>query len=81
MMKGMSDRAAELLEKALSLTPEERAELAKKLVESLLEEPDPDVDAAWMAEAQRRLERIEREGWKGRDWAAVRASLERSLGK
>ena len=42
---------------ALSLSPEERARLAERLLASL--EDDPEITAAWVAEARRRNEEIE----------------------
>ena len=40
------------------LSPEERGDLAAKLIESLDPAPDPDADAAWEEEIRRRLEEI-----------------------
>lgn len=44
----------EVLEQALQLTPEQRFQLAEKILHSL-DQPDPAVDAVWIAEAERRL--------------------------
>src|SRR5690606_29594309 len=57
----MSTRSPELehvLSQALQLSVDERAVLAAELWASLHGESDPEVDAAWADEVQRRLERI-----------------------
>jgi putative addiction module component (TIGR02574 family) len=50
--------AAEVLEAALDLPENERAELAEKLVASLDGEVEPDAEASWRREIERRLARI-----------------------
>lgn len=42
---------------ALKLSPEERAQLADRLITSLFE--DHDIEAAWAVEVERRIEEIE----------------------
>lgn len=42
---------------ALKLSPEERAQLADRLIASLFE--DPEVEEAWAAEVERRIEAVE----------------------
>jgi putative addiction module component (TIGR02574 family) len=54
----MTEEAQELLQKALSLSDEERAELAGNLISSLDQRVDPDVDTAWQQEVIRRSEEI-----------------------
>jgi putative addiction module component (TIGR02574 family) len=54
----MTGRTQELLQKALSLPDNERAELAGSLIASLDKSIDPDVDAAWQAEIARRAEEV-----------------------
>jgi len=49
----------QLLAEALQLPPEERAALAKKLIQSLDSEVDGDAKAAWSAEIRRRVERLD----------------------
>jgi len=51
----MTQEAQELLQKALALPDNERAELAGNLISSLDATVDPDVDAAWQQEVVRRL--------------------------
>jgi putative addiction module component (TIGR02574 family) len=55
----MTQEAAELLKKALSLPVSERADLADSLIESLDETHDPSVEAAWHEEVQRRMADID----------------------
>jgi putative addiction module component (TIGR02574 family) len=55
----MSRSAAELLEEALALPEDQRAQVAEKLVASLDGDADPDAEAQWGAEIERRLSRIE----------------------
>lgn len=54
----MTERTQELLQKALSLPYNERAELAGSLIASLDTDIDPDVDAAWQAEIARRADEV-----------------------
>lgn len=53
----MAPNAERLLQEALSLPEDARVDLAEALLESVEHEPaDEDADAAWSAEAQRRLD-------------------------
>ena len=54
----MTERTQELLQKALSLPDNERAELAGSLIASLDTNIDPDVDAAWQTEIARRADEL-----------------------
>jgi putative addiction module component (TIGR02574 family) len=54
----MTERTHELLQKALSLPDNERAELAGSLIASLDTNIDPDVDAAWQAEIALRADEV-----------------------
>ena len=51
--------AATLLEAALSLSEDERAELALRLVESLESGPDEDVEAVWADEVEHGIEALQ----------------------
>ena len=51
--------ARDVLEEALKLAIAERADLAAALLASLDGEPEEQVEAAWAAEIQRRIDRIE----------------------
>jgi putative addiction module component (TIGR02574 family) len=55
----MTQEAAELLKKALSLPVSERADLASSLIESLDETHDSSVEAAWEEEIARRMSDID----------------------
>lgn len=67
----LTKQAQDLLATALRLTVEERAELAAELLASLDGEPDEEVGAAWAAEIERRVRRLEVEGSRGRPWQEV----------
>jgi putative addiction module component (TIGR02574 family) len=54
----MSPEVDDLLQKALTLPPEARAELASSLLDSLDQTVDEDVDAAWRQEIVRRMDEI-----------------------
>ena len=54
----MTGEAKELLEKALALPDEERAELAGTLLSSLDAAEDPDADLAWQREIARRAAEV-----------------------
>jgi putative addiction module component (TIGR02574 family) len=55
----MTQEAADLLKRALSLPVSERADLASSLIESLDETQDPGVAAAWDEEVARRMADID----------------------
>ncbi|MGO9111910.1 MAG: addiction module protein [Thermoguttaceae bacterium] len=56
----MTTQSQEVLQSALALPEEERAEIAASLIRSLDPKTDEDVDAAWADEIQRRAEAIDR---------------------
>jgi len=56
----MADLVADLVEKARSLSAEERSRLVDLLIESLHESPLADVEAAWAKEIERRVAAFER---------------------
>lgn len=53
----MASSLQEVETAALELSPEERAQLAQRLLDSLAR--DPEVDAAWDAEIRRRVAKLE----------------------
>jgi putative addiction module component (TIGR02574 family) len=55
----MTQEAAELLKKALSLPVSERADLAGSVIENLDDTQDPSVEAAWDEEIARRMADID----------------------
>jgi len=48
----------EIMATAMKLPERERVRLAQELIASLDEEIEPDVEALWLAEAERRLEEL-----------------------
>ena len=68
----------DMITKALELSPEDRAELARHLLRSL-EAPDADDDAeqAWAQEIDERLEKADRS--KAADWDTVLQRIRGSL--
>lgn len=69
---------SELVNRVLDLPADQRAELARELIISLEDElPDPDADAAWEAEIERRLLAVDRGEVAPVDW---RESVERIRG-
>lgn len=56
----MPDVVAELAERGLSLEPVDRSRLVELLLESLVEPPLPDIEAAWDEEIKRRVAAYER---------------------
>lgn len=55
----MTPQANALLSKALGLSEDDRGEVAARLFDSLDPEAEEDVEAAWSAEIQRRLDEME----------------------
>lgn len=56
----MSDLLDELSKKAKELAVEERAQLAQELMESVDQESDPEIEAAWETEIASRVVKYER---------------------
>jgi putative addiction module component (TIGR02574 family) len=71
----MTQQASELLQKALSLSEEERAELAGSLIESLDGTVDEAAEAAWNQEIARRIEDLDSGRAKTVPWETVRFKL------
>ncbi|MFL5356642.1 addiction module protein [Archangium sp.] len=71
----MSEQAEKLLSEALKLPTSERVRVAAELLASVEGEPEPDAEAAWAAEIDRRVRRVEAEGPKGDDWQDVHARI------
>ena len=66
-----------LIEKARTLSAEERIEIAEAIMTSL-DEPDPAHDLAWLAEARDRLEAYHRGELRARDFDDVMAKYTKS---
>jgi putative addiction module component (TIGR02574 family) len=54
----MSTIDEDLLQRVLSLSPDQRTALIDKLLESLNLPIDPEIDAAWAEEAERRADEV-----------------------
>ena len=67
----------ELYERASALAPEDRAELAGLLLESIEDEPDEGVEDAWAAEIERRMADYHAGRVRTIPWSEVRAHLHR----
>lgn len=74
----MIDTAA-LLEQVLTLPEHERAKLATRLLESLDEEAQSDIDAAWATEIEQRCAAVDAGTLATSDWKDVRARIEREI--
>jgi putative addiction module component (TIGR02574 family) len=68
----MTQEAHELLQKALALPENDRAELAGNLISSLDTAVDADIDAAWQQEVARRLSEVQSGEVKTASWEEVR---------
>jgi putative addiction module component (TIGR02574 family) len=75
----MTQQTSELLQKALSLSEEERAELAGSLIESLDASVDKDAEAAWNEEIARRIEDLDSGKAKTIPWEVVRSRISSKL--
>jgi putative addiction module component (TIGR02574 family) len=67
----MTREAHQLLQKALALPEDERAELAGNLISSLERTVDQDVDAVWQQEVSRRLDEVKSGKVKTVPWEEV----------
>jgi putative addiction module component (TIGR02574 family) len=56
----MNTQSQEIIDIALALPDEDRADIAATLIRSLETETDADADAMWAAEIQRRMDAIDR---------------------
>lgn len=68
----MDQDPAEVLAAALSLPVDARAALAGSLIDSLDEEPDENVEAAWQAEIRKRIEELDSGRERLVPWAEAR---------
>ena len=75
----MTRTAEALLADALRLTPEARAELAAELLASLDGPTDPDAEAAWAAEIERRVDAIESGTVRLESWEQVKHRIEKDV--
>lgn len=75
----MDTRGSDLEEKVLGLSVKQRARLARMLLESLDDEDEGDVEAAWVAEAKRRYAEVRSGRVKTRKASAVHARARAAL--
>ena len=75
----MAKTATDVLADALRLEPDARAEVAAELLASLDGPADPDAEAAWDAEIERRIEAIEAGTIRLESWAEVKRRIERDM--
>jgi putative addiction module component (TIGR02574 family) len=71
----MLARAKDLLSEALELPEKDRADLAGRLILSLHPHAEPDVEAAWAKEIDRRLDGFEERKAASRPWSSIKRSL------
>ncbi len=71
----MSRTFTDVWKEASDLSEADRAALAGLLIESLEGEPDPDVEAAWAAEIERRVADLDSGKVEGIPWEQVRQRL------
>ncbi len=70
----MTTKAKKLLDEALRLPPAERESLAGQLFDSL-EADDPDAEAAWQVEIERRVAELDQGKVKPIPWAEARRMI------
>ena len=75
----MTKRTEMVLADALRLDEDSRAELAAELLASLDGPSDPDAEAAWSAEIERRIASIEAGTATLEPWDDVRRRIEREI--
>ena len=71
----MSRTFTDVWKEASELSEEDRAALAGLLIESLEGAPDPDVEAAWAVEIERRVGELDAGTVKSVPWEQVRQRL------
>ena len=71
-MAQMTPEVSKLLERALSLSLDEQEALAESLISNLAGKVDPDVQAAWEAEIEKRIADLDSGAAKTIPWEDVR---------
>lgn len=74
----MTTHAQKLLEDALTLAPNDRAQLAAELLASL-DENESDVESAWAAEIERRAAEARKNPDDDEDWRVVLDEIQREV--
>ena len=77
----MSTSADSILGTALTLPSDERARIAAKLIASLDEGEDANVEAAWATEIERRIAEIESGEAETVSWEEARARIQSKIAK
>ena len=75
----MTQSALELLQKALTLSDEERAELAASLIDSLERTVDPGTESEWNREIAERIEDLDAGKAKTVPWEDVQGRISTKL--
>ena len=75
----MSLMTEQLLQEALALPDDQRAELAVRLLQSLDQEIDPDAEEAWAIEIERRCAALDAGETTPSEWHDVRSRIEKDL--
>jgi putative addiction module component (TIGR02574 family) len=75
----MVNDSEELLSKALQLPEHDRAEMARRLLESLDADRSDDVNDAWLAEIERRCAAVDAGEAVTSDWEEFRQRIEREI--
>jgi putative addiction module component (TIGR02574 family) len=70
----MTSKSKKLLDAALELSPAERETLAGRLFDSL-QRNDPDAEAAWQAEIERRIDELDHGNVKPIPWAEAKRKI------
>jgi putative addiction module component (TIGR02574 family) len=71
----MNEAEARILADALKLPPEARAAIAGSLLDSLDQPPDPDAEAAWEAEVEKRVRELDDQAVTPVPWSAARRAI------
>ena len=66
------------MSEALELPEKERADLAGRLILSLHPHAEPDVEAAWAREIDRRLDGFEERRASSRPWSSIKRSIRKT---
>jgi len=77
----MSENAEKILQEALNLPSQDRAEVLERLLATFQEPPDPDLDSLWAAEAEDRLSAYDRGELASVSAEDVFARIDRQRGK
>lgn len=72
-------KSKSIIASALRLPREERARVAREIIASLDDPADQNVEAAWLAEVERRLDEVERGTAELVPWDTVRQRVEERL--